>query len=88
MPDFFPSWDVILEFIQKLGWVKGMFALFFWVAHAAYFLMVRGRLKDRQREIDRMAADIADYRNTFSSLILKEMKLKPSKKKGDDHPRS
>jgi hypothetical protein len=51
------SFQQILSFIQALGWVKGVFAVFFFLAHGFIFFLYRSQLKDRQREIDRVSAD-------------------------------
>jgi F0F1-type ATP synthase membrane subunit b/b' len=61
--------ETILQFIQTLGWVKGVFAIFFFLMHGLYFMAMRGRLKDRQREIDRLAADNKEYRERFVAMI-------------------
>jgi hypothetical protein len=72
-----PSWDQIWTFVHELGVVKGTFVLFFWVAHAAYFALQNGRLKDRQKEIDRLAGENKDYRDRFTALLDRELKIKP-----------
>ena len=72
-------WEEIRSFIQDLGVVKGTFVVFFWLAHAALYGLYRGRLKDRQREIDRLAAENKDYRERFTALLDKEFKIPKSK---------
>jgi hypothetical protein len=73
------NWNTILEFIKSLGWVKGVFAIFFFVMHFLYFMAMRGRLIDRQGEIDRLAAENREYRGRFIALIDKEHKFKAKK---------
>lgn len=63
------NWDTVLQFIQALGWVKGVFAIFFFLMQGLYFWAVRGRLIDRQKEIDRLAADNKEYRERFIAMI-------------------
>lgn len=79
-------WDEIRNFITSLGVVKGTFVVFFWVAHAAIFGLYRGRLLDRQKEIDRLARENKEYRERFTALLDKELRmprhlLGPGKKK-------
>ena len=54
---FLPSWEQILSFIQSLGWTKGVFTIFFFMAHAWIYRLYSGRLNDRQAEINRLAKD-------------------------------
>jgi hypothetical protein len=73
------DWEVIRSFIQQLGVVKGTFVVFFWTAHAALFLLYRGRLKDRQKEIDRLAAENKEHRDRFTALLDKQFKIPKAK---------
>lgn len=68
-----PSWEDIRTFIVALGWTKGVFAIFFFLSHGWVFHLYDGRLKDRQSEIDRIAADNKDLRDRFTSLLDKHM---------------
>ena len=57
------------DLIAQLGWVKGTFTVFFWVAHFWIFQLYKGRLADRQAEIDRLATDNHEYREHFMKLL-------------------
>ncbi len=72
-------WDTIKTFIKNLGLVKGTFVVFFWIMHAMYFRAMRGRLEDRQKEIDRVAAENHEYRERFLAIIDKNNGYKPKK---------
>jgi len=71
-------WNIIKDAVVALGWAKGMFTLFFWVAHYALFKAYKGRLKDRQDEIDRLAKDNHEYRDRFLAVLDRYFDL-PSK---------
>ena len=61
--------DTVRDLIAQFGWVKGTFTVFFWAAHFWIFRLYQGRLKDRQSEIDRLAADNHEYREQFMKLL-------------------
>lgn len=63
------NWSDLQSFIGELGWVKGVFAVFFFVAHGWIYAMYSGRLQDRQKEIDRLAADNREYRERFLMIL-------------------
>lgn len=63
------TWENILDFIQVLGWAKGVFTIFFFMAHGWIYWLYKGRLQDRQSEIDRLANDNREYRERFLSLL-------------------
>jgi hypothetical protein len=67
-----PSWDTIREFINELGALKGVFVLFFFIAHGWIYGLYHGRIKDRQKEIDRLAKDNHEYRDRFMKLLDKK----------------
>lgn len=73
------DWKTILEFIQAFGWVKGVFAIFFFLMHSLYFMAMYGRLKDRQVEIDRIATENKQYRERFLAFIDKKLEYIPEK---------
>jgi hypothetical protein len=62
-------WSEIQEFIQQFGWVKGVFTVFFFMSHAWIWRLYTGRLADRQKEIDRLAAENRDYRERFLMIL-------------------
>lgn len=68
-------WEEIRKLIHELGPVGGTFVAFFWIAHAALFNLYNGRLKDRQREIDRIAAENKEYRDRFTRFLDKELNI-------------
>jgi F0F1-type ATP synthase membrane subunit b/b' len=73
------DWKTIREFIEALGWTKGVFAIFFFLMQFLYWGAMRGRLKDRQTEIDRIAAENKQYRERFLAFIDKKLEYKPKK---------
>lgn len=76
------SGDDVLEFIKTLGWAKGVFTVFFFMAHAYIYSLYKGRLNDRQKEIDRIAAENREYRERFLALMDSEFSYPASRKKG------
>lgn len=68
-----PAWDEIRQFVSEFGLVKGIFTIFFFMAHAWIYRLYSGRLEDRQKEIDRLAADNHEYRERFLSTLDREM---------------
>jgi len=75
-----PDWQTIKDLIQTLGWTKGVFTVFFFLAHAYIFSLYRGRLKDRQIEIDRLAKDNHEYRDRFLALLDRHFGYEPNDK--------
>jgi len=76
------TWDTILQFVRSLGLIKGVGVIFFFFMHGMYFLAINGRLKDRQTEIDRVAAENREYRKRFLSILDKSQGYKKQKKEG------
>ncbi len=74
--------DGLLEMIKALGWAKGMFTVFFFMAHGYIYSLYRGRLNDRQKEIDRIASENREYRERFLKLMDDRFSYSPSQKKG------
>ncbi|MCK5000732.1 MAG: hypothetical protein KAS23_14415 [Anaerohalosphaera sp.] len=64
-----PGFEEVLETIKSLGLTKGLFVVFFFTAHSYVFWLYRGRLKDRQKEIDRLASENHEYRDRFLKLL-------------------
>lgn len=75
------SAEIMLEFIEALGWTKGVFTVFFFIAHGYIFILYRGRLSDRQKEIDRIAAENREYRERFLMLMDEKFSYSASQKK-------
>lgn len=77
-----PGWETIKDFVISLGWTKGIFTIFFFMAHFWIYTLYMGRLKDRQNEINRIAAENREYRERFLSLLDEHFGFgKPKKKK-------
>ena len=72
----------ILTFIQEVGLKNGLFVVFFIFAHLILFWMYRGRLKDKQAEIDRLAQDNREYRTRFLELMDNAFSYSPPNRKG------
>jgi hypothetical protein len=64
-----PSFDTVKDFIVTMGWTKGVFALFFFIAHGALFKAYEGRLRDQKREIDRLTKEKDEYIHRLLSLM-------------------
>lgn len=64
-----PDWDIILQFIEALGWLEGVSTIFLFVFHMWIYALYKGRLNDRQDEIDRLAKDNREYREMFVELL-------------------
>lgn len=65
----FPTWEEILTFVKTLGWTKGVFTIFFFMMHGWVFSLYRGRLVDRQGEINRLAEDNRAYRDRYLHVL-------------------
>ena len=63
------SWEIVLNFINQLGWSKGILTIFFFLAHFWYNKQIKGRLDDRQKEIDRVTKENREYREKFLSIL-------------------
>jgi hypothetical protein len=73
--------ETVGNLIAQFGWAKGTLTVFFWAAHYAYYRSFKGRLNDRQSEIDRLAKDNHEYRDYFMKLLDEANKAKLPKKK-------
>lgn len=71
-----PTPKEIIEAVISLGWTKGVFALFFFLAHAWIYALYRGRIIDRQKEIDRLAKENHEYRERYMKLLDKHFEFK------------
>lgn len=72
----------ILELVKELGWAKGVFTIFFFLAHWWVFKAYDARAKDRQAEIDRIAAENREYRERFLKLMDEAFSYSPPTRKG------
>jgi hypothetical protein len=62
-------WEIIKDSVQSFGLLRGIFLLFFWVAHFWIYRLYQGRLRDRQKQIDDLAKDNREYRERFLTLL-------------------
>jgi len=68
-------WETVKDYIIAFGWAKGVFTIFFFLAHYWLFKMYNGRLADRQEEINRLAADNHEYRDRFLAMLDKHFEI-------------
>ncbi len=59
----------VLELTKELGLVGGLFVFFFISAHFWIWKLYNDRLKDRQKEIDKLAEENREYREMFLNLL-------------------
>lgn len=70
-------WHFFTEIFKNFGFIKSIFIIFFIGAHIWIYCLYRGRLNDRQKEIDRLAKDNREYRERFLSLMDKQFNYNP-----------
>jgi len=75
-----PSWNDVFDAVRQFGWTKGVFTIFFFMAHAWIWKEYRGRLQDHRKQIDALAAENRQYRELFLGLIDKKFDFNPGKK--------
>jgi hypothetical protein len=63
------SWETIKDFIISFGWAKGTLTVLFWVFHVWIYMLYNARLKDKQKEIDRLAQENREYKEIFTTLL-------------------
>jgi hypothetical protein len=63
------SWDVIRDYVVAFGWTKGTLTIFFWLAHWWIYRTYNGRLRDRQEQINQLAAENRQYRERFLAIM-------------------
>jgi hypothetical protein len=78
--------DAVVSILEKLGWVNGTFVVFFFGAHYVLYRMYLGRLKDRQGQIDALAAENRDYRERFMAFLDKHHDFRLPPPGPDDGP--
>lgn len=79
MPNI-PFLEHVLDFIQAMGPLKGMFVLFFLGAHYWIYRLYSSNIKDKQNQIDRIAADNKEYRDRFLSMLDMKFGYAPNEK--------
>ena len=77
--------DVLLnkfiELVTAVGPLKAVFITFFFGMHYWVHKANSGRLKDRQKEIERLTKENDDYRKRFIQLMDKNFDYKKNKSK-------
>ena len=67
------SIETVLNFIKDIlnafGLNKGLFIIFFLGMHVWVYVLYKGRLDDRQKEIDRMAEENRNFREFFMKKL-------------------
>lgn len=69
------DWAQAIALIKALGLVRGVFVIFFFVAHGVIFALYNGRMKDRQKDIERLAAENKEYRDRFTALLDRKLRV-------------
>lgn len=70
------SVELAIALVKEVGYERGLFAVFFLLAHRWIFKMYKDRLDDRQNEINRMAEENREYREYFMQFIGKAEQTK------------
>jgi hypothetical protein len=63
------DWESVKTLLVSFGLVRGLFVIFFLMAHYFIWKQYKGRLDDRQKEIDRLAQDNREYRERFLTFM-------------------
>ncbi|MCK4981421.1 MAG: hypothetical protein KAS17_00785, partial [Victivallaceae bacterium] len=61
-------YNEVINACNQLGTTKALFVFFFLLAHGYIWWLYKGRLKDRQTEIDRMATENKEFRKYFMTI--------------------
>jgi hypothetical protein len=72
------------DFPSQFGIVDGLLVLFFIGAHIWIYRLYEERIRDRQKEIDRLAKDNHEYRDLFIKLINKHFGPTPKQVKPEE----
>lgn len=67
--DFTKYLSFITETLKTFGLTRGLFVVFFLGMHIWVYCLYKGRLDDRQREIDRMANEYRELREFFMNKL-------------------
>ena len=62
-----------VDLVKEVGPVMALFIAFFIAAHIMIFCLYRGRMNDRQAEIDRLAKENREYRMRFLKILDKNL---------------
>ena len=61
--------NFIKDILNAFGLNKGLFIIFFLGMHVWVYVLYKGRLDDRQKEIDRMAEENRNFREFFMKKL-------------------
>jgi len=61
--------------LKLIGVVRGVTILAFFGFHTWIFLLYRGRVKDLQSQIKRLASENKEHRERFTALLDKRLKI-------------
>lgn len=64
-----PSWETVLDMMVAFGWERGLFTTVFLLLHFWVWRLYKGRLEDKQAEIDRLSEENQAYRDRFMKLV-------------------
>jgi hypothetical protein len=71
------NWSSVVDVLKNFGLTRGLCVIFFlslwWFYHRAH----QNRLKDKDAEINRLAADNHEYRERFMRLFDDKYKIQP-----------
>ncbi len=70
-----PDWDIIIAILSDFGIRDGLFVIFFIVFHYWIWKLYINRLSDRQNEINRIAEENREYRETFMALVNNKLEI-------------
>ena len=68
-----------LGLIDEVGLVGALLSVIVLGMHYAVYRLYLGRLNDRQKEIDKLAAENREYRERFLALLDKEFGYQPAR---------
>ena len=63
----------ISKTLESFGVIRGLFVIFFLGMHVWVYRLYKGRLDDRQKEINRIADENRDLRNFFMKKLEEKM---------------
>lgn len=76
------------DLTSSVGPYEAVVILCFFGAHYVIYRLYKGRLEDRQREIDRIASDNREYRDRFLQLMDDAFSYSPPSRKVIERPGS
>jgi len=83
-----PTWPQFADLIKAVGLANAINTVLLITAQGFIYWLYRGRLQDRQAEIDRLCVDNRDLRERFTKLLDKHMGYaKPEERQGREDVR-